>query len=167
MIDRGSRRCRPAASYRKAVQAILGMRTQQSRVSAHWFTTFNDSSPQLYLDINRTMADSLGVTINDVSKTLQTYLGSTYVNLFNKFNQSFQVRVQAGADYRRQLEDIPIFTWLIATARWCRWARSSLSTAARIRTGYALQSLSRGRSSPVSRCRVQLGPGAGDHGTVR
>ena len=70
------------------------------------FTTFSDSSPQLYLDIDRTMANSLGVTINDVFSTLQTYLGSTYVNQFNKFNQSLQVRVQAQADYRRQLGDI-------------------------------------------------------------
>jgi HAE1 family hydrophobic/amphiphilic exporter-1 len=52
------------------------------------------------------MAESLGVTINDVFQTLQTYLGSTYINLFNKFNQSFQVRVQGSADYRRQLDDI-------------------------------------------------------------
>ncbi len=69
-------------------------------------TTFNARSPQLELDLNRTMAESLGVTIKDTFQTLETYLGSSYVNLFNKFNQSFQVRVQAGADYRRQLEDI-------------------------------------------------------------
>lgn len=69
-------------------------------------TTFSADSPQLYLDINRTMAESLGVTINDVFQTLQTFLGSTYVNQFNKFNQSFQVRVQAGAYHRRQLQDI-------------------------------------------------------------
>ena len=58
------------------------------------------------VDIDHTMAKSLGVTLNDISKTLQTYLGSSYINLFNKFNQSFQVRVQSGADYRRQLSDI-------------------------------------------------------------
>jgi HAE1 family hydrophobic/amphiphilic exporter-1 len=52
------------------------------------------------------MAESLGVSINDVFETLQTYLGSTYVNQFNKYNQSFQVRVQAAADYRRELQDI-------------------------------------------------------------
>jgi hydrophobic/amphiphilic exporter-1 (mainly G- bacteria), HAE1 family len=69
-------------------------------------TTFNFKSPQLQLRIDRTMAESLGVTMNDVFQTLQTYLGSTYVNLFNKFNQSFQVRVQADADYRRRLDDI-------------------------------------------------------------
>jgi hydrophobic/amphiphilic exporter-1 (mainly G- bacteria), HAE1 family len=69
-------------------------------------TTFNARSPQLELELNRTMAESLGVTIKDAFQTLETYLGSSYVNLFNKFNQSFQVRVQAGADYRRQLDDI-------------------------------------------------------------
>src|SRR5579875_2848544 len=69
-------------------------------------TTFNANSPQLYLDLNRTMAQSLGVSLNDVFQTLQTYLGSNFVNLFNKFNQSLQVRVQAGAEYRRQLSDI-------------------------------------------------------------
>ncbi len=69
-------------------------------------TTFSADSPQLYVDINRTMVESLGVSINDVFQTLQTYLGSTYINLFNKFNQSFQVRVQGEANYRRTLEDI-------------------------------------------------------------
>ena len=70
------------------------------------FTTFSARSPQLYLDIDRTMVESLGVTLNDVFQTLEVYLGSSYVNLFNKFNQSFQVRLQAGADYRRQMHDI-------------------------------------------------------------
>src|SRR5262245_1922544 len=70
------------------------------------FTTFSAKSPQLYLDIDRTMAESLGVSVGDVSQTLQTYLGSTYVNQFNKFNQSFQVRLQAEADRRRSLSDI-------------------------------------------------------------
>ena len=69
-------------------------------------TTFNARSPQLLLNLNRTMAESLGVTIKDTFQTIETYLGSSYVNLFNKFNQSFQVRVQAGADYRRELDDI-------------------------------------------------------------
>src|SRR5262249_43748050 len=70
------------------------------------FTTFSAKSPQLYLDIDRTMAESLGVSVGDVSQTLQTYLGSTYVNQFNKFNQSFQVRLQAEAARRRRLSDI-------------------------------------------------------------
>src|SRR5262249_6391938 len=86
------------SELQKMVQELLGIAHNRQGFLRIGFTTFSASSPQLYLDIDRTMAKSLGVTIKDVSTTLQTYLGSTYVNLFNKFNQSFQVRVQAEAD---------------------------------------------------------------------
>src|SRR5262245_33972362 len=89
-----------------SVQQILSTTQNRPGFLRIGFTTFSANSPQLYLDIDRTMAKSLGVNVNDISQTLQTYLGSTYVNLFNKFNQSFQVRVQAEADHRRQLESI-------------------------------------------------------------
>jgi HAE1 family hydrophobic/amphiphilic exporter-1 len=89
----------------KAAQQIL-LTAEKEPGLRGVMTTFNSKSPQLQLRIDRTMAESLGVTMNDVFQTLQTYLGSTYVNLFNKFNQSFQVRVQADADYRRRLDDI-------------------------------------------------------------
>jgi HAE1 family hydrophobic/amphiphilic exporter-1 len=70
------------------------------------FSTFNANSPQLYLDVDRTMARSMGVNLNDLFQTLQTYLGSEYINQFDKFNQNFQVRLQAGEDYRRRIQDI-------------------------------------------------------------
>jgi HAE1 family hydrophobic/amphiphilic exporter-1 len=69
-------------------------------------TTFSARSPQLYLDIDRTKAESLEIPLNNVFDTLQAYLGSSYVNLFNKFNQSYQVYVQAAAPYRLRPEDI-------------------------------------------------------------
>jgi hydrophobic/amphiphilic exporter-1 (mainly G- bacteria), HAE1 family len=94
------------AELQKATLALLDRARSLQGFLRLGFTTFSDNSPQIYLDINRTMAESLGVPVNDVSETLQTYLGSTYVNQFNKFNQAFQVRVQAEADYRRALDDI-------------------------------------------------------------
>jgi len=69
-------------------------------------TTFNARSPQLFLDINRTKAESLEIPLNNVFNTLQAYLGSSYVNLFNKFNQSYQVYVQAAAPYRLSPENL-------------------------------------------------------------
>jgi hydrophobic/amphiphilic exporter-1 (mainly G- bacteria), HAE1 family len=69
-------------------------------------TTFSAQSPQLYLDIDRTKAESLQIPLDNVFNTLQAYLGSAYVNLFNKFNQSYQVYVQADAPYRVSPEDI-------------------------------------------------------------
>ncbi len=70
------------------------------------FNTFSARSPQLYLDIDRTKAESLNIPLTNVFQTLQSYLGSTFVNLFNKFNQVFQVYVQAEDSYRLQPRDI-------------------------------------------------------------
>jgi HAE1 family hydrophobic/amphiphilic exporter-1 len=100
--DRGSSGLR---ELQKAVQSVVVHADSEPGLRGVT-TSFSTDSPQLYLDIDRTMTESLGVTVNDVFQTLQTYLGSSYVNRFNKFNQSFEVRVQAGADYRRQLHDV-------------------------------------------------------------
>ncbi|HZR79877.1 MAG TPA: efflux RND transporter permease subunit [Candidatus Binatia bacterium] len=100
------RRSAGLAELQKVVDEILQGAEDRKGFLRIGFTTFSASSPQLFLDIDRTMAESLGVQVKDVFGTLQTYLGSTYVNQFNKFNQSFQVRLQAGAEYRRNLSDI-------------------------------------------------------------
>jgi hydrophobic/amphiphilic exporter-1 (mainly G- bacteria), HAE1 family len=69
-------------------------------------TTFNNNSPQLYLDIDRTKAQSFQVPLNNVFETLRGYLGSSFVNLFNKFNQVYQVYIQASYRDRVKPEDI-------------------------------------------------------------
>jgi HAE1 family hydrophobic/amphiphilic exporter-1 len=69
-------------------------------------STFSNSSPQLYLDIDRTKAESLRVPLASVFETLQSYLGSSFVNLFNKFGQVFQVYVQAESVHRLEARDI-------------------------------------------------------------
>jgi len=89
----------------KATLEVMAAGKSQSGLSS-LNTTFSARSPQLYLDLDRTKARSLQVPMNDVFDTLQAYLGSSFVNLFNKFNQVFQVYVQADAPYRMQPEDI-------------------------------------------------------------
>ena len=69
-------------------------------------TTFSNQSPQIFLDIDRTKVQSLEVAMDSVFDALQGYLGSIYINLFNKFNQSFQVYVQADSPFRLKVEDI-------------------------------------------------------------
>jgi HAE1 family hydrophobic/amphiphilic exporter-1 len=78
--------------------------TQESL--ARLITTLDAYSPQLYLDVDRTKALSFQVPLANVFETLRAYLGSSFVNLFNKFNQIYQVYVQANSSYRLHPEDI-------------------------------------------------------------
>lgn len=70
-------------------------------------TTFDARSPQIYLHIDRTKALSFQVPLNNVFETLRANLGSTFVNLFNKFDQVYQVYIQANDSYRLTPDDIP------------------------------------------------------------
>lgn len=70
------------------------------------FTVFKASSPQLYVDVNREECISQGVPLGELFGTLQAYLGSRYVNDFNRYGRTWQVIVQADAEYRDQLEDV-------------------------------------------------------------
>jgi HAE1 family hydrophobic/amphiphilic exporter-1 len=69
-------------------------------------TSFRATVPQLSAPIDRIKAESLGVSVGDATETLQTYLGSSYVNLFTKFGQVFQVYVQADAASRMSIDDV-------------------------------------------------------------
>jgi hydrophobic/amphiphilic exporter-1 (mainly G- bacteria), HAE1 family len=69
-------------------------------------STFRAAVPMIYADVDRVKAKSLGVSLDSVFATLQTALGSAYVNDFNKFGKSYQVRVQADQKFRLEPEDI-------------------------------------------------------------
>jgi multidrug efflux pump len=70
------------------------------------FTNYQINVPQLDVDLDRTKAKQLGVKVTDVFDTMQIYLGSLYVNDFNRFGRVFQVRAQADAPFRARAEDI-------------------------------------------------------------
>lgn len=88
-----------------ATDRLVAIGNQQTSVQ-RLMTSFRAAVPQLFAPIDRTKAQSLGVTVGDASDTLQTYLGSSYVNLFTKFGQVFQVYVQANAQSRMHIEDV-------------------------------------------------------------
>ncbi len=69
-------------------------------------STFRASAPAIYADVDRTKALSLKVPLQSVFDTLQAYLGSTYVNDFNEFGRTWQVKVQADSHFRSRPEDI-------------------------------------------------------------
>jgi multidrug efflux pump subunit AcrB len=70
------------------------------------FSLFETATPQLFVDIDRTKAQMLGVNVADVFAALQTYLGSTYVNDFNLFGRTFRVSAQAESEYRLDPADV-------------------------------------------------------------
>ncbi|WP_275785424.1 efflux RND transporter permease subunit [Pararhizobium gei] len=70
------------------------------------FSSYQINVPQLYADVDRAKARQLNVPLTEIFNTLQIYLGSVYVNDFNKFGRTYSVRVQADAAYRAQAEDI-------------------------------------------------------------
>jgi HAE1 family hydrophobic/amphiphilic exporter-1 len=69
-------------------------------------TTFSADSPHVGLTVDRVQAETLRVSVGDVFDALTSYVGSTYVNQFNKFGLSLQVYVQADSKYRLQPDDL-------------------------------------------------------------
>lgn len=70
------------------------------------FSNFNARSPQLYLDIDRSKAEALGVPVSRIFSTLQSYLASLYVNDFNIYGYSFKVKIQVDAKERSALSSL-------------------------------------------------------------
>ena len=70
------------------------------------FSSFQVSVPQIDADVDRERAKTYGVALTDVFETLQVYLGSLYVNDFNRFGRTYQVNVQAESAFRLQPETI-------------------------------------------------------------
>ncbi len=89
----------------QATKAFLAKAAQAPEITG-LFSSYQINVPQLYADIDRTKARQLGVTVSDVFDTMSIYLGSLYVNDFNKFGRTYSVRVQADAKYRARAEDV-------------------------------------------------------------
>ncbi|WP_193196791.1 efflux RND transporter permease subunit [Nostoc sp. MG11] len=70
------------------------------------FSTFSANTPQILIEVDRNKAKSLQVDIDDIFNTLQSYLGSRYVNDFNLLQRTYRVYVQADAQFRSNPEDI-------------------------------------------------------------
>ena len=88
-----------------AVQAAVG-RAYQSPELAGVFSSYQVNVPQVFADVDRTRAKEQGVALTDVFETMQVYLGSLYVNDFNRFGRTYQVIAQADANFRSTPEDI-------------------------------------------------------------
>ncbi len=70
------------------------------------YSSFRANVPQLFADVDRVKAKNLDIPLSTVFGTLQAYMGSAYVNDFNKFGRTYQVRVQADPAFRAKPDDI-------------------------------------------------------------
>jgi hydrophobe/amphiphile efflux-1 (HAE1) family protein len=100
--DRGGR---GSQELQNVVMTMMGKAAQTAGV-AQVYSLFETSTPQLYLDIDRTKVQMLGLRMPDVFSALQTYLGSAYVNDFNILGRTFRVTAQADATFRLEPSDI-------------------------------------------------------------
>ena len=88
------------------VMKTIQMKAQKVPELTGVFSGYKVSVPQLYADLDRTKAMQLGVDVQDVFSSMQIYLGSQYVNDFNKFGRTYQVIAQADAPFRSKPNDI-------------------------------------------------------------
>ena len=92
-------------ALQQMVDEMLADGSSQSAL-AELKSTFSAGVPQLFADVDRVKVKSLGIPLTGVFDTLQAYLGSTYVNDFNLFDRTYQVRVQAEPQFRLTPDDI-------------------------------------------------------------
>ena len=93
----------------QALQAAVGTmmrRAAETPGLSQVFSLFESATPQLYLDIDRTKAQMLGIAAPDVFAALQIFIGSVYVNDFNLFGRTFRVTAQADSPYRIEPKDV-------------------------------------------------------------
>jgi hydrophobe/amphiphile efflux-1 (HAE1) family protein len=96
---------RGPAALQNAAYAMMGKAAETPGLT-QVFSLFETSTPQLYLDIDRTKAQLLGVAVPDVFAALQIYVGSSYVNDFNLLGRTYRVTAQAESGYRLQPKDV-------------------------------------------------------------
>ncbi|MDE2474339.1 MAG: efflux RND transporter permease subunit, partial [Alphaproteobacteria bacterium] len=89
----------------QAVKAVIA-KSRTAPELAGVFTDYNIGVPQLYADLDRTKAMQLRVNVQDVFDAMQVYLGSYYINDFNKFGRTYQVIAQADRQFRSSPDDI-------------------------------------------------------------
>ncbi len=120
-----------------ATKAFMG-KARATPELAGIFSNYQVNVPQLDVQLDRTKAKQLGVPVTDVFETLQTYLGSAYVNDFNKFGRTYQVKVQADAQFRQHAEDI-----LQLKARSASGEMVPLSSLVKVKQSFGPDSVSR------------------------
>jgi multidrug efflux pump len=99
---------RSDAGFEELYKQTQGLIQASAKVPtlAGLFSSYQVSVPQIDADVDREKAKAEGVDLSDVYQTMQAYLGSLYVNDFNRFGRTYQVNVSAEPSYRHEASDI-------------------------------------------------------------
>jgi HAE1 family hydrophobic/amphiphilic exporter-1 len=138
----------------QVVTGIVEDARTQSALSA-LNTTFRVGVPQLYVDINREKVKLLNIPLSDVFGTMQAYLGSSYVNDYNKYGRVYQVRLQAEPKYRAEPSDVRRLE-----VRNRQGAMVPLSTLATIEKSFGPQIVNRYNMYPAASITGEPAPGS-------
>ena len=84
----------------------FAMNLAESSETRYATTSYNADTPQLFLDINREKAETLGVATGTIFSTLQSKLASLYINDFTFLGQNYEVKMQSTADNRATLDNV-------------------------------------------------------------
>ncbi|HEU4586391.1 MAG TPA: efflux RND transporter permease subunit [Gemmatimonadaceae bacterium] len=93
------------AELYQAAQALVGKAYETGQLTGV-YSSYQINVPQLFADVDRDRVKQQGIALSDLFETLQVYLGSVYVNDFNRFGRTYQVLAQADAPFRATAEDI-------------------------------------------------------------
>ena len=104
MLQDRSNTLTPVQFQQKLNQVLL--EANSSPILSNVYSSFQASSPQVYLPIDREKAMKLGVDVNDISDALQGTFGYSYVNDFNKYGKTYKVEFQASQEYRNDISDV-------------------------------------------------------------
>jgi len=99
---------RTPADLASVMRSVI-IKANEAPEIARAFSTFRADVPQIFVDVNRVKVRNLGIPLDDVFLTMQTLLGSLYVNDFNKFGKVYRVMMMADAQYRSDARDIERF----------------------------------------------------------
>ncbi|WP_353661348.1 multidrug efflux RND transporter permease subunit [Hydrogenimonas sp. SS33] len=95
----------PRKRFEKVAQSFIKALNADPRIASA-YTTYSSDYPQIEVIVDRDKVFSLGVKLSDLFAALQTYLGSYYVNDFNKFGKTYRVFLQAAPKFRAKIGDI-------------------------------------------------------------
>jgi multidrug efflux pump len=136
-----------------ATWSLIG-KASQAKELAGLFSTFQVNVPQLQADVDREKARSQGVPLANVFDTMQIYLGSLYVNDFNRFGRTYQVIAQADASFRDDVRDVAHLR-----TRNERGKMVSLSSIVDVRESYGPDRVTRYNGYPAAEVNGAPSPG--------